>query len=59
MALAVYNLGTKLMRWTSSIDYDHAGVSSLTICQSSDEGEVRGEFFANRHTLTLKASNLN
>ena len=45
MAPAAYNLGTKLMRWTSSIDCDRAGVSSLTVCQSSDEGEVLAIFF--------------
>ena len=42
MLLATHNLGTKLMRWTSSIDYDRVGVSSLTVCQCSDEG---GFFF--------------
>ena len=32
MLLATYNLGTKLMRWTSFIDCDRVGVSSLTVC---------------------------
>ncbi len=41
MALAAYNLGTKLMRWTSPIDCDRVGVSSLTVYQYSDEEEVR------------------
>ncbi len=40
IALAAYNLGTKLIRWTSSINCDRVGVSSLTICQCSDEEEV-------------------
>ena len=40
MLLATHNLGTKLMRWMSSIDCDRVGVSSLTVCQCSDEVEV-------------------
>ncbi len=40
MALIVYNLGTKLMRWTSPIDCDCVGVSSLTVYQCSDEGQI-------------------
>ena len=40
IALTTHNLGTKLMRWMSSIDCDRAGVSSLTVYQCSDEGEV-------------------
>ena len=40
IALATHNLGTKLMRWTSSIDYDRVEVSSLTVCQCSDEVKV-------------------
>ena len=33
VALATHNLGTKLMRWASSVVYDLVDVSSLTICQ--------------------------
>ena len=40
MALIIHNLGTKLMRWMSSIDCDYARVSSLTVYQCSDEREV-------------------
>ena len=40
MAPAASNLGTKLMRWTSSIDCDRVGVVGLTVCQCSDGGEV-------------------
>ena len=32
MALTTLNLGTKLMRWTSSFDCDRVRVSSLSVC---------------------------
>lgn len=31
MALAAYNLSTKLMRWTSSIDCDRVGASCMSM----------------------------
>ena len=40
MMLITLNLGIKLMCWTSSFDYNRVGVSSLTVCQCSDEEEV-------------------
>ena len=40
IALVAYNLGTKLMRWMSSIDCDRVEVSGLTVCQCSDEVKV-------------------
>ena len=40
IAPAILNLGTKLMRWTSSIDCDRVGVCSLAVCQCGDGVEV-------------------
>ena len=40
IVLIAHNLGTKLMRWISSIDCDHVEVSGLTVCQCSDEVKV-------------------
>ena len=36
----ILNLGTKLIRWTSSIDCDRVGVYSLAVCQCGDRVEV-------------------
>ena len=53
IVFTIPNLGTKLMRWISSFDCDRVGVSSLTVCQCSDEGEVRSLDFASSRGVTV------
>ena len=40
IVLMILNLGTKLIRWMSSIDYNCVGVCSLAVYQCGDGVEV-------------------